>query len=412
MKVDWSNSIALLNPLYEQFKSAQNLTAITYNGQNIPKEDIENSLKQSIEMMQYKLADVEGLPYAIHYPGVTNSLQNMIVQFPNLLSSNGAQPYGDQFIGSLWGLYASLIGMSSETIKLEQLDKLLNENTAVKTKLKELSSYNESLKNALLLANGKIQSLDEASSKADELLKVIEQSNHETSNLKTSAQSNAVDAKSAKDKVDELLKDVSAKNTNLETLISQIALIKQEAEDTLGLTSQSALATSFSRRKSSLEKAQYVWAFIFIAGLAFLFKFTANSIATPEEFNFPPIIIEGKLDLWGAIVRLLLSGPLIWLTWFSVKQFNNNVALIEDYAFKEASALAFVGYKNDMKSDDEMVKLLSESAIKNFSYAPSRLISSNDSASPMHDLFESALKDQGLFDKLMEVLKALKPSRD
>ena len=143
-------------------------------------------------------------------------------------------------------------------------------------------------------------------------------------------------------------------------------------------------------------------------GLFCLFAFTIISIIYSDFYHLPAIVKNGGFDAWGALLRLLLASPIIWFTWFAVRQYGNNVALIEDYAFKEASALAFVGYRKDMEDDVDMVKLLRESAIRNFSYAPSRLISSSEASSPLQELFEKAFQDKGAFDKLISMLKAMK----
>ena len=65
-----------------------------------------------------------------------------------------------------------------------------------------------------------------------------------------------------------------------------------------------------------------------------------------------------------------------------------------------------------MEDDVDMVKLLRESAIRNFAYPPSRLISSSEASSPVHELFEKAFQDKGAFDKLMAMLRALRPGKD
>jgi type I restriction-modification system DNA methylase subunit len=82
--------------------------------------------------------------------------------------------------------------------------------------------------------------------------------------------------------------------------------------------------------------------------------------------------------------------------------------LIEDYAFKEASALAFVGYKREMGEVEEMLKLLRETAFKNFGASPTRMLSKSEPSSPLHELVDKALENQGIFDKLLQLFKALK----
>jgi hypothetical protein len=40
---------------------------------------------------------------------------------------------------------------------------------------------------------------------------------------------------------------------------------------------------------------------------------------------------------------------MIWLGWFSAIQYGNVLRLKEDYAFKEATSMAFAGYRDHMK---------------------------------------------------------------
>ena len=146
----------------------------------------------------------------------------------------------------------------------------------------------------------------------------------------------------------------------------------------------------------------------FGAGIAILI---AGILATTAGWiTFTPLInSKGVIDPWGALARLMLTGPAIWFTWFAAKQYGHTTRLIEDYAFKEAAALAFVGYKREMGDDDEMLKLLRETAIKNFGASPTRMLTKEDAASPIHELVDKALEDKGIFDRLIELLKAMKP---
>lgn len=146
-------------------------------------------------------------------------------------------------------------------------------------------------------------------------------------------------------------------------------------------------------------------------GLILMFYIALNSVRLSEIYQIPTIVKDGNLDYWAILFPISLISPIIWFTWFSVRQYSHNTVLIEDYAFKEASALAFVGYKKDMEDDLEMVKLLRESAIHNFSYAPSRLISKSDAVSPLHDLIEKACQDKGMFERVISLLNAVNPKK-
>ena len=110
-------------------------------------------------------------------------------------------------------------------------------------------------------------------------------------------------------------------------------------------------------------------------------------------------------------MRLALTAPFIWLGWFSARQHGFTSRLREDYAYKEASAKSFEGYKREAKEvDPEMLKKLLEQAIKNLGDNPIRIYDGkNNHPSPTHELFDSIMKDDKSFGKLKEFLSLFKP---
>ena len=129
-----------------------------------------------------------------------------------------------------------------------------------------------------------------------------------------------------------------------------------------------------------------------IGGLFYLGdKYIAPILATSDWAQLP--------------VRLALTAPLIWLGWFSAKQYGYTTRLMEDYAYKEASAKSFEGYKREAgEVDPEMLKNLLDTAIKNLGDNPIRIYSGHENhASPLQELLEKSLKNE----KAMDLLKAL-----
>lgn len=47
--------------------------------------------------------------------------------------------------------------------------------------------------------------------------------------------------------------------------------------------------------------------------------------------------------------KLPWVGPLIWVGWFSAIQYGNTIRVQEDYEFKEATAKAFIGFRDHME---------------------------------------------------------------
>ena len=409
MKISWGESFAQLQTSLQSLKSAvPNLpSTFVYSGQQLTLGDLIDSFERLIKQIELvAVTDVDSALYLIHSPGVVAQFPNLISGVSNFISTSGAAPYSDQLVSHIWSTYSSLSWILPYGYPSKHYLSLLTKED--KSKLTELETINNTLELAYKNVSSYQSNLNAAKSHADEVISQIEKDALEASNAKTNAESNALQSATSKDKFDQLIITVSEGKKDIDDLLVKINEIKDKAEKTLASTSQVALADSFKNRKKSLETSQNFWIKAFSFGLLCLFSFTVISIAYSDFYHLPAIVRNGGFDAWGALLRLLLASPIVWFTWFAVRQYGNNVALIEDYAFKEASALAFVGYKKDMEDDTDMVKLLRESAIRNFSYPPSRLISSSDATSPMQELFEKAFQDKGAFDKLIAMLNAVK----
>ena len=103
--------------------------------------------------------------------------------------------------------------------------------------------------------------------------------------------------------------------------------------------------------------------------------------------------------MWIYLVhRLPLAAPMIWLGWFCSMQFGNVIRLMEDYAFKEATSIAFAGYRDHMEhlsgvSDGEAHTAMERLALVTISVLgnePLRLLQKqHQDASPMDRLLSS-----------------------
>jgi hypothetical protein len=146
---------------------------------------------------------------------------------------------------------------------------------------------------------------------------------------------------------------------------------------------KAGLAGSFQVRREALFWPQITWAVIFVIGTLVLARFGYD-----ELFGDHPITFGAD---WGTFLqllgRLLMVAPVIWLTWFAGRQFAYMLRVTEDYAFKEASAMAFVGYRDEMGTDEEMLNLLRRTAIHTFGENPVRiLVNGSDVSSPTEEL--------------------------
>jgi hypothetical protein len=123
------------------------------------------------------------------------------------------------------------------------------------------------------------------------------------------------------------------------------------------------------------------------------------------------IAVTGEAKDWHILLfRIPLSAPLIWLGWFSVKQYGYTRRIQEDYAFKVASAMSFQGYKNEVSSDPILVKMLQQSAIENFSANPIRIYEEGKNhGSPIQELLDNVNEEK--FKKLADLLQLLNPKK-
>jgi len=381
---------------------------INYQGYIATSADVYHSIESLIEVLgSLESIDVDAALYLVHRPGVNANLTGLLAALEQYVSNMGAQPYADAMVSHIWGTYSSLEHIHPRSDLLPSLFKFMESHEKKGTTAygNLYKTAKDVIRSAEVLDSSVVKQLENS----QKILAEAIQSVQDLKNLQVNAEATAVSIASTKTNVDEVLTNLGNVEEKGEELLDKLTSIRAQAEAALSSTTQVALAASFNNRKKSLENAQRRWILAFGFGLSIFFLTTVLSLVFQERFNLQPLILNGHVDAWGDVSRLLIMSPVIWFTWFSVKRYANNVPLIEDYAFKEASALAFVGYINNMQDDPEMIKLLRESAIKNFAYPPSRLIGGDNPTSPLDEAISSAMKDKGVFDRLIKLLQVLKP---
>jgi hypothetical protein len=108
-----------------------------------------------------------------------------------------------------------------------------------------------------------------------------------------------------------------------------------------------------------------------------------------------PLLSSDTWLIWF-ISRLTTASPVIWFTWFAALQYSRTMRLEEDYAFKSAAAQSFYGYRREVGADEELLKLLQETAIKNFGSNPTRVLGSNDHGSPGQEFLQKLFSKTGI----------------
>jgi len=409
MKPNLQEQFIQLEQLSIELSSAQNLPSlIPYQTISVPIVEVIESFNALVkEVATIEKQDIDPILLGVHLPGIVSTTAQLVT-YGRAFIASPVSPNTDNFFSYVWSLRSSLFWLSPQSLNSDFTKWLLS--ASGKKSNDEINRLAKSLENSFNESVNAQKKIEKFVSESTKLFNQIHSNAQEVSNAKTNAAANAVESQTSKASVESVLSELLAANGKTKTLLLKIESIQKKADKALASSSQVGLANSFRDRKDLLEGAQVWWGISFFSGLLLLLSLSIVSVINVPVFHLPSIFtVTGDFDHWAFISRILIAGPLIWFTWFSARQFGRNVALIEDYAFKEASALAFVGYKKDMEDDLDMVKLLRESAIHNFANQPSRLITKSEAASPLHDLIERALEDKN-FDKVLKFVETFKKS--
>lgn len=181
-----------------------------------------------------------------------------------------------------------------------------------------------------------------------------------------------------------------------QTLFDEFVSYRETINGLLVDANRAGMASAFEKRKEELVTPMYVWLVVFAISLFGLIFMGFNYLV--------PLFDSGNLAQLP--FRTVLTAPLVWLGWFSAKQYGYTSRLREDYAYKAASAMSFEGYKREANAvSPEMLKNLLETAIKNLGENPIRIYNGRGHhASPLHEMLESLPKDT----KIIDLLKMLK----
>ncbi|MBR8007032.1 hypothetical protein ACSC95_07395 [Burkholderia vietnamiensis] len=365
---------------------------------------------------------------AIHWPSVTSSTQQ-ISSHMNTAKQHGAQ-WLSQNCGPLhsflwqiraalaWLLPPSLDGAEAKYPKFREILANANEVLAAAKRAAEDSEHTAQL----------LQGAQKASQDMADAVEKIAGHERTASTAQTNAQGSAATAEAERQRVEQYATELASATEKQRSLISEFEDYRKIVEGTIQGASKVALAKSFETRRERLETNQKNWAIVFGIGITLLLAvgvwITHEFIANPLGSSAAQVlaattssaaaigsgassVAATKSQVTGvvaAVLRFIVASPIIWLTWFAARQYGHCLRLSEDYAFKEAAAHAFVGYRNEMGDDSEMIKLLREYAIKNFGANPTRVLSKDEPATPINDIIGKAMEKVNP-DKILDLLK-------
>ncbi|MEE9692070.1 hypothetical protein [Aeromonas hydrophila] len=197
---------------------------------------------------------------------------------------------------------------------------------------------------------------------------------------------------------EEVRKKQSEYFSDIETVHDYCNTRKSSIDAIFIAANRQGMANSFSQMAKGLITPMVIWGGMLTLSLIFIV--IAGYVIEAD-------VLHGNLGnntIVAISLRALVISPLIWLAWFSSRQFGHASKLRQDYSYKSAVAMAYQGYKDEATElSDGMHEKLLENIILHFSDNPVRLYEKNDASSPFDEILKKISPE-----KLSEIIKSLK----
>lgn len=302
-----------------------------------------------------------------------------------------------------------------------QTKATLEEGVASKQSLDQLlteaGQYNDEIQAKLEVATTAAESATKAATKieeegqqATETLEAINQNKATAAEDLATIQESKQEAKSDENEISEMVakfakltEELAANKKTQKEIFDEFENYRKKIDGLLGDANRTGMAASFTNRGLGLKWPLIGWLAVFGVSLIGLVVMGVKYIA-------PILNANSSTSLEQLPLRLALTAPFVWLGWFAARQYGFTSRLREDYAYKEASAKSFEGYKREANEvDPEMLKKLLEQAIKNLGDNPIRIYEGkNNHSSPTHELFDHIMKDDKTLGKFKEFFSIFK----
>ncbi len=406
MRIEVSNAITQVvesKSLWEQ--AAPNLsTQEDIQGTGVNTADISRSFEEVLALLNVinEAETIDVIGWHVHRNTITSSSTSMF-QFFQSHWNNPTQLSGSiaSLCSWLWSIKNSINQLLPIHPEIDHLSPdfertLSGKVLSVENWISQVEGHKKAvleIKESVIGLLQEIESHQHAAvgiqETANTSLSAIQSLEREISTAKTNSEAAAASATSEYNTVKELASLLAGSVSQKDELFKEFENRRAEITSLLENANKVGLARAFQLRRISLVRTWIIWAILFTVGIISLvcigFKELLPLLSIP---NMTPDEIVIKVA-----VRLLLVGPIVWFTWFSARQYSHALRMGEDYAFKEAAAMAFAGYRNEVAGDAEMLKLLQESAICSFSANPAKiLLKKADHTSPISEAFDKALE--------------------
>lgn len=160
------------------------------------------------------------------------------------------------------------------------------------------------------------------------------------------------------------------------SILIELRKITNQANEVLNLSSQAGLAASYSQESKQLGKRSLVFTItLYIA--AAITALAAALYVLPQLSTALTRVGHGITVVEALSVTALRVGvlaPLVYVIFFSTRRIQSLELLRMDYAEKAAASLAYSGYREQMDTDEDLLRQLKSSLLIKFAEHPERLL--------------------------------------
>lgn len=180
-------------------------------------------------------------------------------------------------------------------------------------------------------------------------------------------------------RLDELSKKAEASNNELAQLTGMAQALLDSSEGIHSGLNRKAMADAFEQMAKSLIVPISTWAIVFILTLLSIFGIGIYFYSDSSS----------GLDTAILLSRIFIISPLVWLAWFSGRQYGHAYKMRQDYRYKDAVAKAYHGYKTETGNEHgEMHAHLLKNIIEHFSDNPVRLYDKCEPSMPIEEFLK------------------------
>lgn len=190
---------------------------------------------------------------------------------------------------------------------VENVENINTSHETAKIKTQELENWNDQ-------ASGNFSKIEEIHNSIEGWDNDIEQRREQVEGIAKDFEGLSFEATVLKDKLTDNMGDADINLKELNDYSKRNSALLKEITETLGDANRVGMAASFKERKEELTNQQRIWASVFFTAIASIVWMSVKIVL--------PDFKAAEIDIQQLIIKIAMISPLVWLGWFSVKQYS------------------------------------------------------------------------------------------